>query len=318
MERPIFTLLLRSVLVLWFFLAYSPARADDEPDPELAAQGKILFQSKICFTCHQVDPEVPTPAGAALKAPPFMGDFWGAEREVQIDANPDETGFQDSGKTEKVKLDDAYFLESVEKPFAKVLKGAIPGMAPLPTTPEERKALLAYVKSLSGATPAEGPSPVAAGQPTPEETPKAPPPPLPEAMSAAASEGAKIFGNLCTACHTIGRGKLVGPDLAGVTERREEGWLKRQIKDPLGMIAEEDPIAMELLKESNNVPMAPLGLNDTQISAVIAYLRSTEQLGSVPVAVPSQYAPTILVSLAALGGLTLIGLKAGSKKVDVR
>ena len=49
----------------------------------------------------------------------------------------------------KVKLDEAYFMESVEKPFAKIVKGAIPGMAPLPTTLKERQALLAYVQSLS-------------------------------------------------------------------------------------------------------------------------------------------------------------------------
>ena len=46
-------------------------------------------------------------------------------------------------------MDEAYFMESVEKPNAKVVKGAIAGMAPLPTTLEERKALAAYVKSLS-------------------------------------------------------------------------------------------------------------------------------------------------------------------------
>ena len=57
--------------------------------------------------------------------------------------------FEPGGKTVKVKLDEAYFMESVEKPFAKIVKGAIPGMAPLPTTPEERQALLAYVQSLS-------------------------------------------------------------------------------------------------------------------------------------------------------------------------
>jgi hypothetical protein len=46
-------------------------------------------------------------------------------------------------------LDEAYFLESVEKPMDKIVKGSIPGMAPLPTTLKERKALMAYVKSLS-------------------------------------------------------------------------------------------------------------------------------------------------------------------------
>ena len=30
----------------------------------------------------QVDPAVPAPAGMALKAPTFLGDFWGKEREV--------------------------------------------------------------------------------------------------------------------------------------------------------------------------------------------------------------------------------------------
>ncbi len=115
--------------------------AGEKPDPKLVAQGKTLFQTKICFTCHQTDPAVPAPAGLALKATKFTGDFWGKEREVH-DGGP-------TGPIIKVKLDEAYFLESVEKPMAKILKGAIPGMAPLPTTEEERKALAAYVKSLS-------------------------------------------------------------------------------------------------------------------------------------------------------------------------
>jgi mono/diheme cytochrome c family protein len=128
---------------------FSPAPAQNAPAPSLVAQGGALFQTKICSTCHQVDAKVPAPAGAALKAPAFMGDFWGKPREVQIDADPKQDGFQDSGKTQNVMLDDAYFLESVERPYAKVVKGAIPGMAAMPTTPEERNALLAYVKSLS-------------------------------------------------------------------------------------------------------------------------------------------------------------------------
>ncbi len=123
---------------------------DPKPDPKLIAEGKVLFQTKICFTCHQTDPAVPAPAGLALKATKFIGDFWGKEREVLLDGDPKTPLlFEPGGKTVKVKLDEAYFMESVEKPFAKIVKGAIPGMAPLPTTPEERQALLAYVQSLS-------------------------------------------------------------------------------------------------------------------------------------------------------------------------
>ena len=338
MEKPIPTLLLLAVLSLSLFPANSPAFAADKPDPKLVAQGKALFQTKICFTCHQTDPKVPVPVGLALKAPPFIGDFWGKEREVQINADPEQPAFVESGKTEKVKLDDAYFLESVEKPFAKIFKGAIPGMAPLPTTLEERKALLAYVKSLSKKTgtslgdPSPEPTPETLAQATPTSSPEGDkekgaslggpsPEPTPETLAQAtptsSPEGEKIFGNLCAACHTIGRGKLVGPDLSGVTSRREKGWLRRQIKEPDRMIAEKDPVIMELLKQSNNVPMVPMGLTDAQVEEVIAYLVSTENQASVATAVPAPYIPTILISIVVLIGLTSIGLTSGKKKVDV-
>ena len=116
-------------------------------DPKLIAKGKTLFKTKICFTCHQVDPKTPAPAGAALKAPAFMGKFWGTKRQVHDGIDPD-TG-KPSEKILTVVFNEAYFIESVKKPMAKIVKGSVAGMAPLPTTDEEVKALMAYVKSLS-------------------------------------------------------------------------------------------------------------------------------------------------------------------------
>jgi len=133
----------------------------------------------------------------------------------------------------------------------------------------------------------------------------------------AADTGQQIFQSLCTACHTIGKGKLIGPDLAGVTTRREEGWLIRQIKEPDRLLAENDPIAMQLLQEANNIPMVPLGLSDADVVAVIAYLKSTEQQASVATGLPSKYVPTVLISILLLIGLTLIGLRVGKKDMDV-
>lgn len=134
----------------------------------------------------------------------------------------------------------------------------------------------------------------------------------------AAETGQEIFQNNCAGCHTIGKGKLVGPDLAGVTSRREESWLKRQIKDPEGLIAEKDPIAMRLLKEAGNMPMVQLDLSDAEVASVIAFLKSTERQADVAVGLPPQYKPTLLISILLLIGLTLIGLRAGNKKTDVR
>ncbi len=134
----------------------------------------------------------------------------------------------------------------------------------------------------------------------------------------AVEAGQQIFQSLCAACHTIGKGKLIGPDLKGVTLRREEGWLRRQIKEPDQLLAENDPIAMQLLQEANNIPMVPLGLDDVQVDAVIAYLKSTEQQENVATGFPSQYIPTVLVSLLVLIILTFVGLRSEKKNVDVR
>jgi cytochrome c551/c552 len=114
----------------------------DLADPALIAKGKILFMTKTCFTCHQVDPAIPAPAGLALKAPQFIGDFWGKEREVHI-------GYL--GPIKKVVMNEEYFIESVTDPMAKVLKGALTPMilAPGLVNNEEILALMAYVKSHS-------------------------------------------------------------------------------------------------------------------------------------------------------------------------
>ncbi len=131
---------------MMFILAMAAfaVQADEKADKALIAKGKTLFLTKICFTCHQTDPKVPAPAGLALKAPAFIGDFWGKEREVALGLG---------GKVVTVKLDEKYFTESIKMPLVKVVKGALAPMPPPPPpiTDDDIKALMAYVKSLSKA-----------------------------------------------------------------------------------------------------------------------------------------------------------------------
>jgi len=90
--------------------------------------------------------------------------------------------------------------------------------------------------------------------------------------SAEAKKGEELFQSKgCVACHTIGEGKLSGPDLQGVTERREEEWMKKWIKSPDTMVF-SDPIAKELLAEYM-VPMPNQGLTDQEVIEVISYLK---------------------------------------------
>jgi mono/diheme cytochrome c family protein len=103
-----------------------------------------------------------------------------------------------------------------------------------------------------------------------------------------AAEGQVIFSQKCAACHTIGAGKLIGPDLQGVTQRRDLDWLQRMISGPSQLIADQDPILKGLLADYNNFQMPDLGLTQTEVQAVIAYLENPESGGQAqPASLPS-------------------------------
>jgi cytochrome c2 len=63
------------------------------------------------------------------------------------------------------------------------------------------------------------------------------------------------FRAACTSCHTVGGGRLVGPDLRGVTERKDRAWLARFIVDPKSVIDSGDAYALRILDEARGVLM---------------------------------------------------------------
>jgi protein SCO1 len=84
--------------------------------------------------------------------------------------------------------------------------------------------------------------------------------------------GRYIFTTHCAACHTIGHGEKIGPDLLGVTSVRDHGWLARFISTPDKVIAEKDPIATALYKKYNGVNMPNLRLTDLELHNLIDFL----------------------------------------------
>jgi protein SCO1/2 len=86
--------------------------------------------------------------------------------------------------------------------------------------------------------------------------------------------GSYLFRTRCSACHTIGRGDGIGPDLLGVTRVRDRAWLGRFIKRPEEMLAEKDPIAMELFARYKKVRMPNLRLGDSDVDTLIRYLEA--------------------------------------------
>ena len=87
-----------------------------------------------------------------------------------------------------------------------------------------------------------------------------------------AGSGKLAFESKCLACHSLGQGKKLGPDLAGVTKRRSADWLSRWLKSPEKML-ESDADAKALLKEYNNIPMPNQSLSDAEIRQYLKYFQ---------------------------------------------
>jgi nitrite reductase (NO-forming) len=85
-----------------------------------------------------------------------------------------------------------------------------------------------------------------------------------------AARGKLDFESKCLACHSVGDGKKLGPDLEGVTKRRTDAWLTRWLKAPEKML-ESDADAKALLREFNNIPMPNQSLSDAEIRQYIKY-----------------------------------------------
>jgi mono/diheme cytochrome c family protein len=86
--------------------------------------------------------------------------------------------------------------------------------------------------------------------------------------------GEQIFQTTCFACHTIGGGRLVGPDLAGVHERRSQEWLERFVISSQSMIDDGDAEAIALFEEFNGIPMPDSFLSEEQSRQVLSYIEA--------------------------------------------
>ena len=70
--------------------------------------------------------------------------------------------------------------------------------------------------------------------------------------------------------HSVGQGRKLGPDVAGVTQRRSDDWLARWLKSPEKML-QTDADAKAMLKEYNNLPMPNQSLSDAEIRQYLKY-----------------------------------------------
>lgn len=78
---------------------------------------------------------------------------------------------------------------------------------------------------------------------------------------APSEEAYKYFELNCQSCHTIGGGKLAGPDLKGALDRKDREWLTAFVTNPKAVIDSGDAYAQGLLREARGVVMpTPAGM----------------------------------------------------------
>ena len=94
-------------------------------------------------------------------------------------------------------------------------------------------------------------------------------------LSVAQTEGEKLFSTICIACHTIGGGRLVGPDLKDVDKKQSDKWIKAFIKSSQDVIKSGDKTATALFAEYGSIVMPDQPtFTDAQISSIITYIKS--------------------------------------------
>ncbi|MCC6645634.1 MAG: c-type cytochrome [Polyangiaceae bacterium] len=110
---------------------------------------------------------------------------------------------------------------------------------------------------------------------------------LPSGAAADEAAGEANFTKLCSACHTVGGGTRVGPDLKDIEQRRKEAWLLKWIPSSQAMVKAGDPDAVAVAKQFNNIAMPDVALSPAEVKDVLAYIRRASSGKPAAPAAPS-------------------------------
>lgn len=98
-------------------------------------------------------------------------------------------------------------------------------------------------------------------------------------VRSSAQEAVEIFRQSCMSCHTIGGGRLVGPDLKQVESRKDREWLLGFILDAQGVVASGDPYALKLKEEAGGAQMPRIaGMTRERAAALLDLIAAESQL----------------------------------------
>ena len=88
-----------------------------------------------------------------------------------------------------------------------------------------------------------------------------------------------FFQKNCVTCHTIGGGRLIGPDLKEAVQQKDRAWLEHFIQDPEAVLDSGDPYALQLKKEANGIVMPKMpGMTPEMAKALLDMIEVESKL----------------------------------------
>ncbi len=97
--------------------------------------------------------------------------------------------------------------------------------------------------------------------------------------AASGQEIAQFFRQNCASCHTIGGGRLTGPDLKDVTTRKDRDWLVNFIQNPTAVLNSGDAYAQQLKQEARGAVMPTIpGMTRERADALLQLIEGESAL----------------------------------------
>jgi len=212
-------------------------------------EAKALFKKKKCLVCHVVEGK---------------GGLIGPELTYFGDKNPELFDFAGVDGSRTVFNWSVQHLMNPDKVSPKT---AMPSFG---FQPEQAKALTLMLLSWkrNHFPPQYIPRPIEIAEAPYKMVTVAPEPPAVPGADA----GRQVFRTRgCAACHTVGAGRLLGPDLNGVGARRDQNWLREWLADPAAVIRAHPDLA-NWPQDYEGVLMPNQNLSPAEIDALVAYL----------------------------------------------
>lgn len=98
-------------------------------------------------------------------------------------------------------------------------------------------------------------------------------------LAAAQQPASDFFRQNCMSCHTIGGGRLTGPDLKNVSQRKDRAWLVQYMQNPKAMIDSGDSYALQLQQEARGVVMPTVaGMSPVQAQLLLDLIEAESKL----------------------------------------